>query len=109
MNEHVETMPQENAQEGVQEVGGMTDVSTNTEGKAFLKVKYNKDVLELDEEKAREYAQKGLNYDKVKGELDTYKANKTFQTDHEEPKNVAVKSKAEEEELHANIAMLINT
>jgi hypothetical protein len=31
----------------------------------FLKVKYNKEELDLDEERARELAQKGLNYDKV--------------------------------------------
>jgi hypothetical protein len=31
----------------------------------FLKVKYNKEELALDEERARELAQKGLNYDKV--------------------------------------------
>jgi hypothetical protein len=31
----------------------------------FLKVKYNKEEMELDEERARELAQKGLNYDKT--------------------------------------------
>lgn len=38
-----------------------------------LKVKYNHNEMELDEEKARELAQKGLNYDKVKSELDRIK------------------------------------
>lgn len=32
---------------------------------AFLKVKYNKEELDLDEDRARELAQKGLNYDKL--------------------------------------------
>jgi hypothetical protein len=35
----------------------------------FLKVKYNKEEMELDEERARELAQKGLNYDKVQERL----------------------------------------
>jgi hypothetical protein len=36
-----------------------------TEQTPFLKVKYNKEEMELDEERARELAQKGLNYDKT--------------------------------------------
>jgi len=35
----------------------------------FLKVKYNKEELDLDEERARELAQKGLNYDKLQERL----------------------------------------
>lgn len=35
------------------------------ERQAFLKVKYNKEEMELDEQSARELAQKGLNYDKT--------------------------------------------
>jgi hypothetical protein len=35
----------------------------------FLKVKYNKEEMELDEATARELAQKGLNYDKVQERL----------------------------------------
>jgi hypothetical protein len=40
-----------------------------TEQTPFLKVKYNKEEMELDEERARELAQKGLNYDKVQERL----------------------------------------
>lgn len=35
----------------------------------FLKVKFNKEEMDLDEERARELAQKGLNYDKVQERL----------------------------------------
>jgi hypothetical protein len=38
---------------------------TQPEQTPFLKVKYNKEEMELDEERARELAQKGLNYDKT--------------------------------------------
>jgi hypothetical protein len=40
-----------------------------TEQTPFLKVKYNKEEMELDEERAKELAQKGLNYDKVQERL----------------------------------------
>jgi hypothetical protein len=39
------------------------------ERQAFLKVKYNSEEMDLDEQTARELAQKGLNYDKVQGRL----------------------------------------
>ena len=39
------------------------------EQQAFLRVKYNKEELELDEATARELAQKGMNYDKLQEKL----------------------------------------
>lgn len=42
-----------------------TEDMTEAEKKSFLKVKYNKEEIELDEENAKELAQKGLNYDKA--------------------------------------------
>jgi hypothetical protein len=46
------------------------------EDKPFrLMVKFNHNELELDEENARVLAQKGLNYDKVKAQLDSITAN----------------------------------
>lgn len=38
--------------------------------KGFMKVKYNGEDRDLNEEETRTYAQKGMNYDKVKGSLD---------------------------------------
>lgn len=42
---------------------------TQEEQEAFLKIKYNKEEIALDEEKTRELAQKGMNYDKVQERL----------------------------------------
>lgn len=47
----------------------VTSEQPTTEESPFLKVKYNKEEMALDEEKARELAQKGLNYDKVQERL----------------------------------------
>jgi hypothetical protein len=46
-----------------------TEQPTDEQTNPFLKVKYNKEELALDEERARELAQKGLNYDKVQERL----------------------------------------
>lgn len=47
-----------------------TDVETGSNDKqAFLTVRYNKEELPLSREAATEYAQKGLNYDKISGRL----------------------------------------
>ncbi len=52
------------------------DVETpDTATTPFMKVKYNKEEIELDENKTREYTQKGMNYDKVKNELEQSKKN----------------------------------
>ncbi|MFE8704131.1 hypothetical protein ACFYKX_26545 [Cytobacillus sp. FJAT-54145] len=45
------------------------------EQKAFLRVKYNKEELELDENTARELAQKGLNYDKLQEKLQQFESD----------------------------------
>ncbi|MGM7719435.1 hypothetical protein [Metabacillus sp. Hm71] len=58
-----DTTPSEQTEDA--ETQGMTE----EQKAAFLKVKYNKEELELDEEKARELAQKGLNYDKLQERL----------------------------------------
>jgi hypothetical protein len=44
---------------------GLTEQQQEAERQAFLRVKYNKEEMELDEHTARELAQKGLNYDKT--------------------------------------------
>lgn len=53
-------------QTDAQQIEGMTQAETE----AFLEIKYNKETLKLDKDKAIEYAQKGMNYDKVKEKLD---------------------------------------
>ena len=58
--ESVEETPEVEVNESTQEL-----TEQPTEQTPFLKVKYNKEEMELDEERARELAQKGLNYDKV--------------------------------------------
>ena len=45
----------------------------SAEQEAFLRVKYNKEELALDQEKATELAQKGLNYDKIYEERNSLK------------------------------------
>jgi hypothetical protein len=64
-------LPDEEVQEPVDEVEETkpTEQQQEEERQAFLRIKYNKEELELDEEKARELAQKGLNYDKVQERL----------------------------------------
>lgn len=42
----------------------------------FLKIKYNKEEKVLTEDEAREYAQKGMNYDHIKNELDKVRNSK---------------------------------
>ena len=52
-----------------QEPSQETEAQEAEQTPAFLKVKYNKEEMELDEATARELAQKGLNYDKVQERL----------------------------------------
>lgn len=59
-----ETTPPE-VEETTEETEGMSA----EQKAAFLKVKYNKEELELDEDKARELAQMGLNYPKLQEKL----------------------------------------
>lgn len=47
----------------------LTEQQQEEQRQAFLKVKYNKEEMDLDEDAARELAQKGLNYDKVQERL----------------------------------------
>lgn len=80
-----ESTPQEEVTEEVQEETVSEEVDTNEteqteemtqeEKRAFLKVKYNKEEVELDEDRARELAQKGLNYDKVTEQLNALKSD----------------------------------
>ncbi len=46
-----------------------TQTGTEEQEEAFLTVRYNKEELPLSREAAAEYAQKGLNYDKINGRL----------------------------------------
>ncbi len=48
-----------------QEQTELTEEQQEEQRQAFLRVKYNKEEMELDEATARELAQKGLNYDKT--------------------------------------------
>lgn len=45
---------------------------TQKETKPFMRVTYNKEDIDLDEDTTRTYAQKGMNYDKVLAERDDY-------------------------------------
>lgn len=51
-------------------VSGTEESAQNQENAAFLTVRYNKEELPLSREAAAEYAQKGLNYDKLSGRLE---------------------------------------
>jgi hypothetical protein len=72
----MDTTPEETTETSVEETPENNEVNESTpseqsqeteptEQTPFLKVKYNKEEMELDEERARELAQKGLNYDKT--------------------------------------------
>jgi hypothetical protein len=58
----VETELDTNPTDETEEINGQEPVQA--EQSPFLKIKYNKEEMELDEATARELAQKGLNYDK---------------------------------------------
>jgi hypothetical protein len=62
-----DTTPTETTEtvEPTEEVESTEQSTEQPEQTPFLKVKYNKEEMELDEERARELAQKGLNYDKT--------------------------------------------
>lgn len=62
--------PEAEAQADVQ--GTQTGVE-NTENQPKFKVKYNKEEKELTIDEAREFAEKGMNYDKVLSQRDEYK------------------------------------
>jgi hypothetical protein len=63
----MDTTPDEvtETDDSTQEVESTEQSTEQPEQTPFLKVKYNKEEMELDEERARELAQKGLNYDKT--------------------------------------------
>lgn len=66
---------QNTAQPQASETANQPDTQIGTEHSkdaqtAFLTVRYNKEALPLTREAAAEYAQKGLNYDKLSGRLD---------------------------------------
>lgn len=52
--------------------------ATQVQEQPFLKVKFNKEEKGLSADEAIEYAQKGLNYDHVKGEYEALKGSKSF-------------------------------
>jgi len=62
----------------------------------FLRVKFNHEDKDLDETSAREYAQKGMNYDKVHSELEKIKTEyEGVKNEHSQFKSVAEIVKAE--------------
>lgn len=69
MSEELANQSQEEVQEQTEVQTEEQQEMTQEEQQAFLKVKYNKEEIALDEEKAREFAQKGMNYDKVQERL----------------------------------------
>lgn len=66
-----ESTPTDNVNNGEQKPG-------ETDKEFKLRVKYNKEDRELTVDEAREYAQKGLNYDKVVSERDSIKNSKAY-------------------------------
>lgn len=68
--EQVETV----ATHPVVENAGGEQTPQDTQQEAFLRVKYNKEERALSQEEAQEYAQKGLNYDKVNTRLEQMNA-----------------------------------
>jgi hypothetical protein len=60
-----DTTPTEETEVEAPETQEQEPQTEQPEQTPFLKVKYNKEEMELDEERARELAQKGLNYDKT--------------------------------------------
>ncbi|MEK3853442.1 hypothetical protein [Cytobacillus sp. FSL H8-0458] len=61
--------PLEEPAEETEQTEELTEQQQEEQRQAFLKVKYNKEEMDLDEDTARELAQKGLNYDKVQERL----------------------------------------
>ena len=73
-SEEVTEIEQETS-EPVADTTHTEETSEPVESNPFLRVKYNKEELELDEERARELAQKGLNYDKVQERLQQFESD----------------------------------
>jgi len=61
-NQIIETVAPETTAESVESTGNQDGVSTPDD---FLEIKYNKEAIRLDKEKAVELAQKGMNYEKA--------------------------------------------
>jgi hypothetical protein len=72
--EVTETDTQDTDLESVEDTKPTEEVSEPVE-EPFLKVKFNKEELALDAERARELAQKGLNYDKVQERLQSLESD----------------------------------
>jgi hypothetical protein len=62
-----DTIPAESTEEQIETTE--PELEQPTEQTPFLKVKYNKEEMELDEERARELAQMGMNYPKLQEKL----------------------------------------
>ncbi len=86
MEDYVDNQIQENQEEQedfaqeTREVTESTDENQSSEElsqaeKDFLEIQYNKEVIKLDKDKAKEYAQKGMNYDKVKSRLEALESD----------------------------------
>lgn len=72
VSEEVDTLETEQTEE-------LTEQQQEEQRQAFLRVKYNKEEMELDENTARELAQKGLNYDKTLERLQALESDPRLQ------------------------------
>lgn len=73
VNEEVDTLEPELTDE--LEEDQPTEEQLEEDRQAFLKVKYNSEEMDLDEDTARELAQKGMNYDKVLDRLNQFESD----------------------------------
>lgn len=91
------TIPQETENVSEQVAEGTTETNEVQEqpSEPFLSVKYNKEDVALDKDKAVEYAQKGMNYDKVYEQLEGFKNSKGLKY----LENIAQKSNTSIDEL----------
>lgn len=60
-----------------------TTPAANSEGTAFLEIKFNKEIIGLDRERAVTLAQKGMKYDTIAEEYERLKTEKTAPDDSE--------------------------
>lgn len=73
VDEGLETAQPEAEQEASQ-LTEKVETKPDEASQPFMRVKYNKEDIELDEKQAREYTEKGMNYDKIKERVTEYEA-----------------------------------
>lgn len=90
--------------------GGIARFGAAGGGDAFLTVRYNKEELPLSREAAAEYAQKGLNYDKLSGRLEKAQEQLSAYEDiGEAAKSYAGRTGMSEQEALAAIRQRLDT